>query len=211
MKDVAYLLATLDQLRYTVEIIDAQSCEFNGDIWIKYTVRNKTKHHNTEEYTRQFNAKDLASTLNYDWSNIKPRINTFVKLLDLKIILGEDIDYCCFLNWKQTIEAEVRYAEIQGDKVKYRQRSTTNLIPIKYNLDKVLAAEGILDGLTILDYAGSHYTVVTPAKKEHLTTGVYCSCREFISNKRCSHSKLVSLLPEHRRLLMEYNLLQVKF
>lgn len=211
MKDVAYLLATLDQLRLTTEILGVASKEINHDTWIKYRERSINQSKWLTEAWHHFNAGTLATSLNYDWSEVKPRVSAYIKILNLPVTLIDDIDYCCYLSLKQEIEDSIRYAEIIGDKVKYRRGGVTNTIPVDKELNLVLGAEGILDGLSVIDYAGSHYTTVSPAKREHLTTASTCSCREFSHNRRCSHVKLVSLLPKHRRLLQEYSVLQTKF
>lgn len=210
MKDVAYLLATLDQLRHTTAILDVSSATIKEDTWVKYrTITNEG--HITKERWHAFNAKDLATTLLYPWEEVKPRVITYLYLLHIPLTIEEDIAYCCYLALKQNIEDSIQYAEIIGDNLKYRRSGVTKYAPIQEELNLVLGTEAILDGLAIRDYAGSHYTVVTPAKKEHLTTASSCSCNEFYANRRCSHTKIISLLPTHRRALQENNVLTIKF
>lgn len=212
MKDAAYSLATLEQLTHTIEIFDITITSNSDDTEISYRVQLvNTASELVGDYFEQFTAKAFAARLCFTWDELVPRVKTYTQILGLKLHTIEDIGYCCFLHWKQKIEDAISYAEIINDQLKYRMHGITVTKPIKTLVNTILGAESILDGLHIVDYAGSHYTVVTPAKKVHLTTASTCSCREFTFDRRCSHTKAVSLLPTHRQLLLQQGVLSVNY
>jgi hypothetical protein len=211
MKDVSYLLATLDQLRYITKISNIDSAEIKGDTWIKYKAYRRNNSGYISEFWDAFNALDLAKKLNFDWLEVKDRVLAYTDLVGHELNIEDEVGYCCYLNTKQKTEDKIQYAEIEGNKLKYRKSAVTYTIDVSLKLDTLLAAESILDGLIVRDYAGSHYTVVTPANKEHLTTKYNCSCLEFSKHSRCSHTKLIGLLPEQRMLLAKRNILTFRY
>lgn len=205
MKDVAYLLATLDQLQHTRNIINISSTEIKGDLYIKYQTVNNKK-------ASRFNSFSVASfskRINFDWSELRSRVTSYLTITNQNIVLDDDISYYCYLAFKHYTEDSIQYAEIESNKLKYRKSGITNTCNIGIKPDIVLGAECILDGLQIVEYAGSHYTVVTAAKKEHLTTSSSCSCLEFTQLHRCNHTKLISLVTTQRRVLIQNKVLKV--
>lgn len=207
MKDAAYLLATLDQLQHITKIDKISSTEINGDLWIKYSTQTKDNVVNWNA----FNVATLAKKLRFDWCELKPRVLCYLAATNQDITLPEEIHHHCYLALKHEIEDKIQFAELTLDKLKYRRSGTVYTKDIQLCPDVVLGAEGLLDGLHVIDYAGSHHTVVTPAKKEHLTTASTCSCSEFSKLRRCGHTKLVKLLLTQRRTFMQNGVLTVRY
>jgi hypothetical protein len=212
MKDIAYLLASLDQLRNAVVITEPNIVSHDNHLFFTYNIELKNYKSVVTPGRYVAAANDMARSLNFCWTELKNRVQCYKQLVGLSPWELDTAACGSFLDAKNRIADAIDYAQIdQGGYLKYRSGLHTFKVPPDDYFGVALGAEGILDGLTIKDYAGSHYCVTTPAGKEHLVRSNTCSCREFQNRGACAHLKLVGLTLWHRRLLIENKLLVLEF
>jgi hypothetical protein len=204
----AYLLATLDQLRSYITITTPT---FDPDGYFQCLLTRRTGSSKIPGAPIKFKADALAKKLPYDWEQLQNRVNVYQKLTDIP--LSADLtESACFYYCHSLILDSIGWANFTSGNLSYRIQGTPYRLSKEYLLDSKTAvgSAAILYGLSINEYMGSHYSVVTPNKKEHYIRGGanHCSCSRYsaATNGFCEHSALGMVYANNRALLVSAGL-----
>lgn len=198
MLNYLYLAAALDQVKNCL----SAEVSLETDTSLNLTI---TTDRSSSNYSKLYSLKTLKQEIGCNWEDMLPRINLCRLLTGLPQLSGFDeaLGYCLLYKWVVDI---IDLAQITKGRVTYQIAGTQRACELSELIKEtslapktvIVAHNLILEGFTLIEYAGSHQIVKTKKGLEHLIDYGHCSCAEYSLSKDCNHVHLAALVKEYR-------------